>query len=325
MQGHHTVYSDAPVSDEGALGVPKLVDCPGSSAPVRVAVFPAAGFGTRMLPASKAIPKEMLTVVDRPLIQYGVEEAAASGIERVVLVTASGKASIEDHFDASRDLEALLQAKGNSSGLAAIQRAASLVRVASVRQARALGLGHAVLLAESLVGGEPFAVFLPDDIMDGGNDPVMSQLIRVHARYGCSVIAVERVPDDETNRYGIVEIAPVVGAPAGLHRILEMIEKPAPGTAPSNLAIMGRYVLTPAVFAALRATKPGAGGEIQLTDGIRALLATEPILALEYVGRRYDCGSRIGFLRANIELALANPEIGREVRGMVEDALRRTM
>ena len=275
-----------------------------------------------MLPASKAIPKEMLTVVDRPVIQYGVEEAAASGIDRVVLVTASGKEAIEDHFDASRDLEALLEAKGNHAGLAAVRRAATLVQVASVRQPRALGLGHAVLLAEPLVGHEPFAVFLPDDIMDGGDDPIMAQLVRVHARHGCSVIAVERVPDHDTGRYGILDVTPVRDR---LHRIREMIEKPAQGTAPSNLAIMGRYVLTPRVFDALRSTKPGAGGEIQLTDGIRALLATEPVLALEYVGRRYDCGSRIGFLRANVELALADPEIGAATREMVQDALLRAM
>ena len=294
-----------------------------------------------MLPASKAIPKEMLTVVDRPVIQYGVQEAVESGIERVVLITASGKVAIEDHFDANRDLEALLEAKGNASGLAAVRNAATLVRVASIRQPRALGLGHAVLLAEPLVGREPFAVFLPDDIMIGDTDPIMAQLIQVYARHGCSVIAVERVPDEETSRYGILDVEsdPLLGhiamdgAPAAsdaavgqrLHRIRQMVEKPSPGTAPSNLAIMGRYVLTPTVFDALRSTKPGSGGEIQLTDGIRALLATEPVLALEYVGRRYDCGSRIGFLRANVELALADPEIGHEVRVMVEDALRRAM
>ena len=276
-----------------------------------------------MLPASKAIPKEMLTVVDRPVIQYGVEEAAASGIDRVVLVTASGKAAIEDHFDVSRDLENLLEAKGNFLGLRAVQRAAALVpTIASVRQPRALGLGHAVLLAAPLIGRAPFAVFLPDDIMDGGDDPVMAQLIRVHVQYGCSVIAVERVPDDETSRYGIVKVGPVRDR---LHRIYEMVEKPRPGTAPSNLAIMGRYVLTPSIFDELRLTTPGAGGEIQLTDGIRGLLRREPVLALEYVGRRYDCGSRIGFLRANLELALGDPEIGRDVRAMVEDALRREL
>ena len=319
------MVSDATVADERIRTLPPLVEGLGTIAPVRVAVFPAAGLGTRMLPASKAIPKEMLTVVDRPVIQYGVEEAAASGIERVVLVTASGKGAIEDHFDANHDLESLLEAKGNADGLAAVRRAATLVRVASVRQARALGLGHAVLLAEPLVGREPFAVFLPDDIMDGRADPIMAQVIRVYARYGCSVIAVERVPENQTSRYGILDVEPVAGAHVGVHRIREMVEKPAPGAAPSNLAIMGRYVLTPTVFDALRSTKPGAGGEIQLTDGIRALLASEPVLALEYVGRRYDCGSRIGFLRANVELALADPEIGHEVREMVESALRRTM
>ena len=204
-----------------------------------------------------------------------------------------------------------------------VQRAAALVpTIASVRQPRALGLGHAVLLAAPLIGRAPFAVFLPDDIMDGGDDPVMAQLIRVHVQYGCSVIAVERVPDDETSRYGIVKVGPVRDR---LHRIYEMVEKPRPGTAPSNLAIMGRYVLTPSIFDELRLTTPGAGGEIQLTDGIRGLLRREPVLALEYVGRRYDCGSRIGFLRANLELALGDPEIGRDVRAMVEDALRREL
>ena len=316
------MVTDASIPAGSATDDPELADCPGAFPRIRVAVFPAAGLGTRMLPASKAIPKEMLTVVDRPVIQYGVEEAATSGIERVVLVTASGKESIEDHFDASRDLEALLEAKGNHAGLAAVRRVASLVTVAAVRQPRALGLGHAVLLAEPLVGREPFAVFLPDDIMDGGSDPVMAQLTRVHARHGCSVIAVERVPDQETPRYGILDVTPVRD---GLHRVREMVEKPAPGTAPSNLAIMGRYVLTPSVFKALRSTKAGAGGEIQLTDGIRALLKTEPVLALEYVGRRYDCGSRIGFLRANVELALADPETSVATKEMLQDALRRAM
>ena len=285
---------------------------------VKVAVFPAAGLGTRMLPASKAIPKEMLTVVNRPVIQYGVEEAAASGIDQVVLVTAAGKGAIEDHFDANHGLEAALEAKGNAAGLDAVRRAASLASSVSVRQARALGLGHAILLAEAVVGPQAFAVFLPDDIMDGGDDPVMAQLLRVHARFGCSVIAVERVLDDQTSRYGILDVIPVSDR---LFQIRHMVEKPALGTAPSNLAIMGRYVLTPRIFEALRATRPGAGGEIQLTDGIRALLDREPVLALEYVGRRYDCGTLLGFLRANVELALRDPELGPSVRAMVNDAL----
>ena len=293
----------------------------GTFGPVRTAVFPAAGFGTRMLPATKSVPKEMLTVVDRPVIQYGVEEAVASGISKIVVITAAGKGAMEDHFDASRELEHVLERKGDEANLAVIRGVASMARMSYVRQAHALGLGHAVLLTEPLVGHVPFAVFLPDDIMDGGHDPVMAQLMRVYDEHRCSVIAVERVPMEHVSRYGVLDVESV--GPR-LHRIKDMVEKPAVGTAPSNLAIMGRYILTPTIFEKLRETTPGAGGEIQLTDGIRRLLAEETVLACEYVGTRYDCGTKLGYLRANVEMALRHPDLGPSVHELLTDILGRS-
>ncbi len=283
---------------------------------VRVAVFPAAGLGTRMLPATKAQPKEMLNVVDKPLIQYGVEEAVASGLDRIVLVTAAGKSSIEDHFDLSAELERLLERKGDTRILAEVRRIASLAQIAAVRQKQALGLGHAVLVARPFVGEQPFAVFLPDDIIYHPSDPCMAQLLRVFHERRCSVIAVERVPRADIPKYGIVAVRP---AGPRLHQVVDMVEKPPADQAPSDLAIMGRYVLTPEVFDMLEQTPPGAGGEIQLTDAIRRLLERQPVYCYEYVGRRYDCGSKLGYLRATLELALARDDLGPDVRRMLED------
>ncbi len=283
---------------------------------VRKAVFPAAGLGTRMLPATKALPKEMLTVVDQPVIQYGVEEAVASGLTHVILVTAAGKGAIEDHFDSSPELERILEQKGDRPTLDAVRRVAGLAQVSSVRQQRPLGLGHAVLLARDLVGDEPFAVFLPDDIMTGEDGPVTAQLLRVFAEVQAPVLSVERVPREHAPRYGMLAVEP---AGPRLYRVLDLVEKPAPEAAPSDLAIMGRYVLTPDLFAALEQTGAGAGGEIQLTDGLRALLRQRPIFACEYAGRRHDCGTKLGYLRATVELALRRPDLGADFRRALEE------
>ena len=285
---------------------------------VRKAVFPAAGLGTRMLPATKALPKEMLPVVDRPVIQYGVEEAVASGLTHAILVTSARKGAIEDHFDSSPELERLLAAKGDAATLAIVEGIAGLAQVSSVRQRRPLGLGHAVLQARDLVGEEPFAVFLPDDIMEGEDGPVTAQLLRVFAREGAPVLSVCRVPREHAPRYGILAVAPV--APR-LYRVLDLVEKPSVADAPSDLAIMGRYVLTPDVFAALEGTGAGAGGEIQLTDGLRALLARRPIFAYEYAGRRHVCGTKLGYLRATVELALRRDDLGADFRQILEEVV----
>jgi UTP--glucose-1-phosphate uridylyltransferase len=281
---------------------------------VRKAVFPAAGLGTRMLPATKATPKEMLNVVDRPLIQYGVEEAVASGLSQIVLITAANKSAIEDHFDSSPELERLLERKGAQADLNELRRIQGLAEVISIRQKAALGLGHAVLLAKDVVGNEPFAVFLPDDIMHCPAEPCMAQLLAVYARYGRPVIAVERVPRADVSKYGILSVEEV--GPR-LFRILDMVEKPSIDEAPSDLAIMGRYVLTPDVFEKLEQTQPGAGGEIQLTDAIRQLLREGPVYAYHYDGRRFDCGSKLGYLQATLELALERPDLRDDVRALM--------
>jgi UTP--glucose-1-phosphate uridylyltransferase len=269
-----------------------------------------------MLPATKALPKEMLTVVDQPVIQYGVEEAVASGLTHVILVTAAGKGAIEDHFDTSPQLERFLEQKGDRLTLDAVRRVAGLARVSAVRQQRPLGLGHAVLQARDLVGDEPFAVFLPDDIMTGDDGPVTAQLLRVFAEVQGPVLSVERVPREHASRYGMLAVEPVRPR---LYRVLDLVEKPAPETAPSDLAIMGRYVLTPDLFAALEQTGAGAGGEIQLTDGLRALARRRPIYAYEYAGRRHDCGTKLGYLRATVELALLRPDLGADFRKALEE------
>jgi UTP--glucose-1-phosphate uridylyltransferase len=271
-----------------------------------------------MLPATKASPKEMLNVVDKPVIQYGVEEAVNSGLDHVVIVTAAGKTIMEDHFDYSPDLERLLEAKGKEAERDEMRRIADLAAISYVRQKEARGLGHAVLCAKPIVGDAPFCVFLPDDIIDAGDDPVMAQLLRVYAERRRPVVAVERVAREDVSKYGILAVEDV--APR-LFRIKAMVEKPKLTDAPSDLAIMGRYVLTPEIWEALERTTPGAGGEIQLTDGIARLMEQGDVFAYEYEGRRYDCGSKLGYLRATVELALARDDLGGDFRTYLDELL----
>jgi UTP--glucose-1-phosphate uridylyltransferase len=285
---------------------------------VRKAVFPVAGLGTRFLPATKAQPKEMLPVVDKPLIQYAVEEAYAAGIRHMIFVTGRNKRAIEDHFDTAYELENELQA-ANKSALLSVLR--SIVPddmlMSYVRQPRSLGLGHAVLCAEHLVGDEPFAVLLADDLMVG-TPPIMAQMVAQFEALKHSVIAVQEVPSEHTRRYGIVAGDTVR---PGLIKVSRMVEKPAPDVAPSRMGVAGRYILTPAVFEQIRQQSGGVGGEIQLTDGIAGLMKTESVYAFEYSGKRYDCGSKEGFLQATVELALQHPEVGAQFKAYL-DSLR---
>ncbi len=278
-------------------------------ASIRKAVFPVAGLGTRFLPATKASPKEMLPIVDKPLIQYAAEEAEAAGVEQLVFITGRNKRSIEDHFDKAYELEAELQGAGKKRLLEIVQNTLPPeVSCIYVRQAEALGLGHAVLCAKPVVGNEPFAVILADDLIDAGDgDGVVAQMAEMYERHGCSILSVEEVPRDETNKYGIVATEP---GPDGELRVVSIVEKPAPADAPSNLAVVGRYLLTPRIFDKLEQTREGAGGEIQLTDAIAALLEDEPVIAYPFKGKRYDCGSKLGYLEATVEYALAHPELG---------------
>jgi len=285
---------------------------------VRKAVFPVAGLGTRFLPATKAQPKDMLPVVDKPLIQYAVEEAYAAGIRHMIFVTGRNKRAIEDHFDTAYELENELQA-ANKSALLSVLR--SIVPddmlMSYVRQPRSLGLGHAVLCAEHLVGDEPFAVLLADDLMVG-TPPIMAQMVAQFEALKQSVIAVQEVPSEHTRRYGIVAGDTVR---PGLIKVSRMVEKPAPEVAPSRMGVAGRYILTPAVFEQIRQQSGGVGGEIQLTDGIAGLMKTESVYAFEYSGKRYDCGSKEGFLQATVELALQHPEVGAQFKAYL-DSLR---
>ncbi|MBA4195686.1 MAG: UTP--glucose-1-phosphate uridylyltransferase [Comamonadaceae bacterium] len=284
---------------------------------IRKAVFPVGGLGTRFLPATKAIPKEMLPVVDKPLMQYAVEEAYAAGIREMIFVTGRNKRAIEDHFDTAYELEAELEAAGKGALLELVHSIKpDDMDVFYVRQPRALGLGHAVLCAERLVGDQPFAVLLADDLMMGrdqlqGGPTVLGQMVDAFARSPGMVLAVQDVPRADTRRYGVVDVR---GAPDRLAEVFGMVEKPHPDRAPSTLAVAGRYILTPAVFDSIRRQPRGAGGEIQLTDGIAALIGTEKVQAFRYDGRRYDCGSKEGFLEATIDLALANPDLSAAVR-----------
>lgn len=274
------------------------------------AVFPVAGLGTRFLPATKASPKEMLPVVDKPLIQYAVEEAYAAGIRHMIFVTGRAKRAIEDHFDTAYELENELETAGKHALLELVRSVQpSDMDCSYVRQPRSLGLGHAVLCAEHLVGDEPFAVLLADDLMVGppGGQPVLAQMAQVFARERCSLLAVQEVPLEHVRRYGIVA-GDVLGN--GLMDVRRMVEKPNPEAAPSRLGVAGRYILTPGVFAQIRNKPRGAGGEIQLTDGIAGLLSQERVLAFPYAGKRYDCGSKQGFLEATVELALQHAEVG---------------
>jgi len=278
---------------------------------VRKAVLPAAGLGTRFLPATKAQPKEMLTVVDKPQIQYVVEECVAAGIEHIIIVTGRGKSSIEDHFDASPLLEKFLEDKGKTDQVEMVSSISDKVQISYTRQKEPLGLGHAVLVARDLVGDEPFAVLLGDVLIPGKN-PATKQLIDVYEATGVGAIAVEEVPKNKTHLYGIVNAEPALLPPFGarLLRIKDLVEKPKPEHAPSNLAITGRYVLPPDIFEYLARTKPGAGGEIQLTDGLRILAQEQGLWAYIYEGVSYDAGDKLGFLIATVELALQNEELG---------------
>jgi UTP--glucose-1-phosphate uridylyltransferase len=287
---------------------------------VRKAVFPAAGWGTRFLPATKAQPKEMLPLVDKPIIQYAVEEAVAAGIEQVIIVTSSQKRAIEDHFDLSYELEHLLEEKGDIEMLRQVRHISDLAQVAYVRQKEQLGLGHAVLMAKDLIGHEPFAVILPDDVVVGDR-PCIGQLIHAYQQTHASVVAVMQVPHEDTSRYGVIASEPTADPldHGRLHKVSRLVEKPKPSEAPSDLAIIGRYVLTPKIFDKLEQTQRGAGGEIQLTDAIQALMEEQQVFAYEFEGTRYDAGTTMGWLKASVELALQRPELAREFRTYLAD------
>ncbi len=278
---------------------------------VRKAVFPAAGLGTRFLPATKAQPKEMLPLVDKPLIQYGVEEVIDSGIQNIIVVTGRNKSSIEDHFDVSFELERTLEAKNKTKLLEIVRNISDLINVAYVRQKEALGLGHAVLRARELVGAEPFAVVLSDDVINA-EVPCMKQLLNVYEFFGTSILALMEVPEESVSAYGIVDAEPVehAGTDDRLFRVRSLVEKPSPREAPSRLAIIGRYILTPEIFPSIESVEPGAGGEIQLTDGLRHLLRTRPVYGYRFEGTRYDAGDKLGFLKATVEFALQREDLG---------------
>jgi UTP--glucose-1-phosphate uridylyltransferase len=290
---------------------------------IRTAVFPVAGRGTRFLPATKASPKEMLPIVDKPLIQYAAEEALAAGAEKLVFITGSAKRAIEDHFDTDHELERELEAQGKQELLDAVRGIVpSYASCIYIRQPAPLGLGHAVLCSRAVVGDEPFFVHLADDLIDA-EEPCLSQMARVFAERGASVLGVETVGRDQTDKYGIVAVEPVSERVSRINRI---VEKPKPQDAPSNLAVVGRYLLTPAVYARLATIGRGAGGEIQLTDGIAALMADEAVYAYAFEGKRYDCGSKLGYLEATVEFGLKHENLGDQFANylarLVADRLR---
>jgi UTP--glucose-1-phosphate uridylyltransferase len=284
-------------------------------AKVRKAVFPAAGLGTRFLPATKAQPKEMLPIVDKPIIQYGVEEAIHSGIQNIIIVTGRGKTAIEDHFDVSFELEYLLESRGKKEMLEIVRGISDMINVSYTRQKEALGLGHAVLRAQELVGEEPFAVVLADDLIDA-ETPCLRQLLDVYEFFNAPVLAVMEVPRDKISAYGVIDAEPVSynGTRDRVYRIRDLVEKPKPDEAPSNLAIIGRYVLTPEIFPSVQAIDPGAGSEIQLTDALRHLLRSRPIYACRFEGTRHDAGDKLGFLKATVEYALRRHDLGEPFR-----------
>ncbi len=284
---------------------------------IRKAVFPAAGLGTRFLPATKATPKEMLPLVDKPLIQYGVEEAVAAGCTEIIIVTGRGKSTMEDHFDRSPELEASLSRRGKQALLDCAVQINQMAKISYVRQPEALGLGHAVLMAREFVGNEPFAVILPDDIVDA-EVPCMKQMVAAFAETGASIIGSEVVEGDAIQNYGCLDCTPVPGKPQ-LCDVHDMVEKPKPSEAPSQNAIIGRYILTPAIFEKLEQLKPGAGGELQLTDGIKALLQTEKVYGFTYEGKRHDAGDKLGFLKATVEFALKRDDLGPKFRAWLKD------
>lgn len=280
---------------------------------VRKAVFPAAGLGTRFLPATKAQPKEMLPLVDKPIIQYGVEEAVAAGCDQIIIVTGRGKQAIEDHFDVSYELEKMLEERGKTDLLAIVRQISDLIHIAYVRQKEALGLGHAVLTARELVGNEPFAVLLADDVIDA-EVPCLKQLMNVFEKTQCSVLATQVVEGPGISAYGVLDGKPVPGSNGKLYEVVSLVEKPKPQDAPSNLAVIGRYLLTPTVFETLSDLKAGAGGELQLTDGLRQLLKKEKIYGYVFDGKRHDTGDKLGFLKATVEFALKRSDLGGPLR-----------
>lgn len=283
---------------------------------IRKAVFPVAGLGTRFLPATKASAKEILPVVDKPLVQYAVKEAIAAGAEEMIFITSHTKNSIMDHFDRDYELEALLQAKGKSELLKAVRDVLPAgITCAYIRQPDARGLGHAISCALPAVGDQDFAVLLADDLIAGSFQPCLAQMQRVYQEYGTSVLAVQRVPWEDTGKYGVVEVEPIG---PGLSEVRRIVEKPDPSEAPSNLAVVGRYILTPRIFRLLDRTQPGAGGEVQLTDAIEALVGEQTVLAYEFSGTRYDCGSKLGYLQANVEMALQHHEVGDDFRAYLK-------
>jgi UTP--glucose-1-phosphate uridylyltransferase len=283
--------------------------------PIRKAVLPVAGLGTRFLPATKAQPKEMLPIVDKPLVQYAVEEVSASGIPMVIFVTGRGKDAIENHFDVSFELEEELAGRGKEDMRKQMRSISGLLEIIYIRQKHARGLGHAVMLTRDLVGDEPFAVLLSDDLVES-RVPCLKQMMAVFDRYGTSVVAIQRVPRKEVSSYGVIRGRAVRDRNwrGRLFRIDDMVEKPDPHKAPSDLAIIGRYILTPAIFRELQATRPGTGGEIQLTDAIRRLLEREPVYGFLFEGKRHDAGNKLGFLQATVELALNRPDLGKDFR-----------
>ena len=292
------------------------------AAPVRKAVFPVAGLGTRFLPASKAIPKEMLTVVDRPLIQHVVDEARAAGIEHFIFVTGRNKSAIEDHFDRHPELEQTLAARGKTAELEAFLRDLPAPGETSfVRQQEPLGLGHAVWCARELVGREPFSLLLPDVLVQCKGKGCLAQMLEVYRQYGGNLIAVEPVPEGELKNYGVVSVGKGVGGGDRVFPTDGMVEKPAPGTAPSNFTILGRYILQPEIFDILSAKETGAGGEIQITDAMIRLIETQPFYAFRYEGRSFDCGSKLGFLLANVSYALQRPDLGKALSAELKKLL----
>jgi UTP--glucose-1-phosphate uridylyltransferase len=275
---------------------------------IRKAVFPAAGLGTRFLPATKAMPKEMLTLVDKPLIQYVVEEAVACGVESIVIVTSRGKSVIEDHFDVSFELEQYLEQRGKPELRRAVRAITDMARISYVRQPEALGLGHAILQARDFVDNEPFAVMLSDDLVDHATPP-LRQLLDVYEKYDAPVLGTMRVPGEAITRFGVLDVEP---AGDGVYRIKDLVEKPSYAEAPSDLAVIGRYILPPDIFEELERTRPGVGGEIQLTDTLRAMVKKRPFYAVPFEGVRHDAGNKLGFLIATVEFALKRPDVAED-------------
>jgi UTP--glucose-1-phosphate uridylyltransferase len=284
---------------------------------IRKAVFPAAGLGTRFLPATKAQPKEMLPLVDKPLIQYVVEEAVESGVRNITIITGRGKNAIEDHFDVSWELEQVLSSRGKTDVLDEMRRISNMVNVTYVRQKEALGLGHAILMSRDAVGNEPFAVMLGDDIIDAPV-PCLSRMVSLFEKLQSSIIATCEVPRSQISQYGVIKGTPVEGFDGRVYRVQDVVEKPRADEAPSNMAIIGRYILTPQIFNILESTERGAGGEIQLTDGIRQLLEQQPVYAYMIEGTRYDAGDKLGFLKATVEFALKRSGLGDEFRSYLK-------